>query len=303
MVFSSEYLRNFMSKLEFPDDAQKVFFDVNLFFEQNPVYGEIMIEKINEYNLTPTKEVLEPILDDLNKFAEEIDVSSYTIHLLFFIYCSRKLQERYIENSISLDIFWDSMLDMRCKLYECYDVKGIWGTFVGGWYMEFFSLERFGLGRLQYERIPFRFEKYSKKGFDVYRDDIVYNIHIPSAGPLTKDKRMDSYKKAYEFFKNELDGRPLVIVCWTWLLYPDNEKFFPKGSNIIDFMHDFEIIDVKTHERLTPLWRIFGKYYKKSLDELPNDTSLQRAYIEWFKSGNQTGDAYGILLFDGERIL
>ena len=32
------------------------------------------------------------------------------------------------------------------------------------------------------------------------------------------------------------------MVCHSWLLYPDNEKFYPKGSNIIDFMHDFEII-------------------------------------------------------------
>lgn len=298
-----EHLPIFMDKLNFPIDAKKTFLNVDSLIESNANYENRIKEKLSEFNSNPRIHKKGEFLDELSQLARDMGIHSYTMHLLFYMYCSKRLYERYEETQIPLDIFWNSMLDLRYKLFECYNVYGIWGTFVGWWFVDFFSMERFALGRLQYEHIAFPYERYSKGGFTIHKGDIVYNIHIPSSGPLTRESRMDSYKRAYDFYSHELNGRPLVVVCNSWLLYPDNEKFFPKGSNIIDFLHDFEIIDVKTHDRLEPSWRIFGKDYEKPIDELPKETALQRAYIDWLKAGNKTGNGYGILLFDGNSIL
>ena len=48
-------------------------------------------------------------------------------------------------------------------------------------------------------------------------------------------------------------------------------------------------------------WRIFGvKNDRKPVDELPQNTSMQRAYVEWFKKGKKPGHAYGIIVYDSE---
>mgnify|MGYP001081317085 CR=1 FL=1 len=298
-----EYLLHFMNKLDFPREAKKVFLDVNGIINANVNYKEEMDSIISKFYYNSGHNKPKEILEELTHLSQKMNINPYTMHLMFYMYCSRVLLDKYKESGVSLDIFWNSMFDLRYKLQECHVVYGVWGTFVGEWFPGFFTMERYGLGRLQYERIPFSYDKYIRNGHVVQKGDRVYNMHIPSAGPLTRDKRMDSYRRAYEFFKDELEGAPLVVVCHSWLLYPDNEKFYPKNSNIVDFMHDFEIIDSQDQDSFTDTWRVFGRDHDKAVDELPTDTSLQRAYIDWLKAGNKTGGGFGILLFDGQRIL
>jgi len=57
---------------------------------------------------------------------------------------------------------------------------------------------------------------YEKCGNTLKRGDTVINFHIPSAGPLTDEKRLDSYKQAYKFFGGK-DGEPMAFVCGSWL--------------------------------------------------------------------------------------
>lgn len=298
-----DYLLYFMGRLDFPEEAKRVFLDVNTLFQEDRDYAEEINSIINKFYYDSGHTKAKEILEDLTHLAKRMNVNPYTIHLLFYMYCSRTLMDRYKQSEISIDIFWNSMLDLRCKLWECHEVYDVWGTFVGEWFPGFFTMERYGIGRLQYEHIAFPYDEYIKNGYVIQKGDRVYNTHIPSSGSLTRDKRMDSYRRAYEFYKDELEGRPLVVVCNSWLLYPDNEKFYPKHSNIIDFMHDFDIIDSEERDSFTNAWRVFGKHHDRAIEELPTDTSLQRAYVDWLKAGKKTGSGYGILLFDGQEIL
>ena len=163
-------------------------------------------------------------------------------------------------------------------------------------------MTRFGLGRFQFEETGFDADYYEKCGVVLKRGDKVYNFHIPSAGPLTDEKRIDSYKQAYQFFGGK-DGEPMAFVCGSWLLYDGHREFLPENSNILRFMDDFDIIRNQEREKFSDGWRVFGRYSDGPVDDLPEDTSIRRAFKQRLQQGKPTGYGYGVILFDGEKIL
>ncbi|MBQ8551783.1 MAG: hypothetical protein IJ428_03105 [Clostridia bacterium] len=113
---------------------------------------------------------------------------------------------------------------------------------------------------------------------------------------------MDSYQRAHAFFKPE--GGILPIICETWLLYGANRNIFANGTNLYDFMDDFDIFRSEDNDTPFPdAWRVFYKAYDGDTSVLPRETSLQREYIKWLDAGNKVGCGIGVILFDGERII
>lgn len=139
-------------------------------------------------------------------------------------------------------------------------MQGVWGNFVSSWYPIFYSGDIVKLGRLEYEDIPYPWETpYKKHGLVVKKGDPVKNIHIPSSGePFDLPARLDSYKRAYGFFREELQGGPLVCVCHSWLLYPQNRQVLSPSSNIVSFQEDFDLVGWEEtgdlRRRLASLW-------------------------------------------------
>jgi len=245
--------------------------------------------------------------DDMAKpiiaLGERIGCHAYTAEFLFFACAAEPLLARYKAAGISEDIYWDSMRDLLWKFRECLDVHNIPGSFVAHWFPGFFHMKRFALGRLQFEHQTFREESYSRAGVTLHRGDDVINIHIPSAGPLTKESRMDAYRRAYNFYIGEFSGDILPIVCNSWLLYPAHRVFLPAHSNILSFMDDFDIISSAETETFSNAWRVFGADAAKSPADWPQDTSIRRAFRDRILSGGKVGSGYGVILFDGEKIL
>ncbi len=242
------------------------------------------------------------ILSALDKAAELCGTHRYTIHLLFYICLSKQTRKAYEERNIPYQVFYDSMYDLRCKLMECHKMHGIWGSFVAWWFKRFFDLTRFALGRLQFETIEFN-KHYEKNGNILNPGDVVLNIHIPSRGPFPHEACMESYRKAAEFYKNVFKGRPTAFVCHSWLLYPEHRNFLPENSNILSFMNDFDIISSEDDPNFGNLWRIFHQDYKGDISQLPRETSLQRAYVDWISKGNGVGNGFGVFFFDGHKVL
>ena len=285
-----DYINNLMIKIDFSKSEIDYFIDLS-----EKTKNSELINLSQQFVLTDCS--YDQILTKLKEYASIYNIHLYSITMLFYLYCSYTLEKLYKKHNIPNAIFLNTMRDLKCKLLECENIHGIMGTFVGEWYVGFFKMQRFGIGRLQFEHREFKRDIYTKDSLTIEKGDTVYNIHIPSMGPLTKQSRLDSYKKAYTFYQKELKGGPMVIVCSSWLLYPDNKSFYPNNSNIISFMDDFDYIWRVEKDSFDDGWRIFGKDYKKPVTELPQNTSLQRAYVGYLLSGKMPGLGYGIKIY------
>lgn len=234
------------------------------------------------------------IFYNADRIAQILEIHEFTVELLVFICLSKHLRELYLEKGIALKYYQKSMADLKYKMDECILVYGIVGSFVAKWFVAFFRLTRFGIGRLQFEVIPFG-DHYNKNGIVLTPDTKVLNIHIPrSKAPLTEEACMESYREAKAFFKEEIEMDPCPFVCDSYLLYPENEKFLPPKTNTYRFFKSFDILSSQPDKERQNLWRIFDTH-EKNINRLPADTTMRRAFIEHLKKGGKLGRGRGIL--------
>ncbi len=228
--------------------------------------------------------------------AASIGVHEYTAELLFYMLLSKTLLARYRERGIDEAIFWNSMLDLKYKLDECKVVKGVKGSFVAFWFEGFFNLTRFALGRLQFEVVPFG-HTYEKDGKQLLPDSKVINVHIPRTGtPLLSEECEAAYKQATAFFAEELDGN-IAFVCYSWLLYPENETILGEASNIVRFMKRYDVFKWGVDKNKRDLWRLFDTD-ESHPDRLPTDTTARRLYARHIRGGGKLGWGHGVFFID-----
>lgn len=198
---------------------------------------------------------------------------------LFNVYLDKKMDEK---------LFWDNAKDLSYKIKECELVKGCTGIFVPSWYVDFFRLNTYTFGRLQFERCLANF-KYN----DIKTSDKCIAVHIPRTGTkLDKIEVDNSINLAYNFFKKEfLNNRVLFTLC-SWLLFEENKNFLKSDSNIINFANRFTLVKTFYNDDYSELWRIFDCEFN-GLESLHGDSCLRRGYIELVKNNKKIGEGLG----------
>ena len=298
------HISTLMQRLNFPGEAMQAFTAVEKRLDENAAFAEKFDSLVHSYMSSENNG--DDIWEKVKQVAQEFGENEYTLNEVLLLNNTEELLCRYRVRGIGEDIYWDTMDDLRCKLLECMECEEVPGTFVPGWYNGFFKLERFAYGRFQYEMTEYnREESFTTRSGIVLKEDMpLVNFHIPSSGiPLTDEVRLDSYKRAFAQLKDAFDGGPVLFVCSSWLLYPRHREFLPANSNILRFMDDFELIDYEESDRFGNGWRVYGKYSDLPYAELPEKTSLQKAYKKWLCSCGKAGHGYGVIVFDGEKIL
>ena len=299
---NKNFIQLLMEKTKFPDEART---ELNSVLEMLLIDGHesVLDQAVNffydsRFDITQTQQVID-------QAAGHTGVSSFTIWLLMLMQAAERAKDDYVQRGIDEEIFWDTFSDLRCKAIECMEIEGVWGIFVAFWYPIFYSCDIVKLGRLEYENQTYPYEEpYTFGGITVKKGDPVKSIHIPSSGEsFAREARIHSLREAYRFFSPELNGRPLVCICYSWLLYPGYGKLLLPSSNIADFYGDFDIIRQEDEENFGDAWRVFGRSYKGAPADLPTKTALQRAIKAHLLAGGKTGEGFGVLMFDGERIL
>lgn len=273
----------------------------------NKVMGEAVEPFANEYFENLNELIRSESYKKTREFLKRVDevtaegYHKYTTELLFWLYTIPLMKTAYEEKGISEEILYESMTDISYKVRECRELYGITGTFCD-WFFLFVALKLFAFGRLQYEIAEFMPEYYSRAGVELKKGDLVYSCHIPSSGKLTPEMCLDSYKRAYEFFKPQLKSNIMPIICHSYLFWPPYiGRVFEEGTNLYKFATSFEkLLEFKT-EPFNDCWRVFNHKWPADTKDLPNDTSLRRNFIKYIDEGGEFGNAYVILLFDGER--
>lgn len=297
-----EFLAQFLTETHFPPEAADFLLGAYAALgekgQQEALEGAVETFYTHELDL----KLIEPLIGEM---AEAAGPSPYTVWLLFLIGAARPAKELYRDRGISEEVFWATFEDMKYKALECKAVHGVWGTFVAFWYPIFFSCDIVKLGRLEYETTVYDEDQpYEKDGIVLKKGDPILSIHIPSSGePFDEAARLASYRLAYDFFREERKGGPLVCQCGSWLLYPPYREILSPASNIVSFQGDFDIAFSQEEEKFHDAWRVFGADYEKPAAELPEKTSMQRAFKRWLLEGKKTGEGFGVLVFDGERIV
>lgn len=299
-MYGSKYFQHFMEAEHFPAESRGPLTDA--FQKLNAAAECAPLLQTAQDALFGGKDWQEAIAPPLKAVSEKTDIPSYTVDMLFLIAQSERLLADYRAAGMDESVFWNSMADLLYKLNECREVYGVWGTFVAHWHPWFYTMRRFAFGRLQFEAVPFAGkEPVTVGGHTVRPGDTVYNMHIPSAGPLTKESRLDAYRRAYDFYKKE-DGAWLAFVCSSWLLYPPYREILPPTSNVVSFMDDFHIYASEPHE-FYDNWRVFGRDFEKPFAELPEDTSMRRAFKKYLLAGGGAGSGLGIFFYNGKEFI
>ncbi len=289
-----EYLIDFFKEFEYEDgDVQKLLRAYDTITE-NKSADKLFGEAMSAYEADIAMDYQAEIFKRTRKISEITGVHDYTVELLVFMCMTKHLKAVYSERGLDLQIFKDSVLDLKWKLEECKAVKGICGSFVSPWFCGFFNLTRFALGRLQFEIIT-TWQDYEKNGVKLERDKSrVINVHIPRTGtPLDKESCDKAYAQAREFFKEQV-GENCPFVCYSWLLYPENKNILPPHTNTYRFMSEYDIIGWEINNG-DDLWRLFDTE-EKNPDRLPADTSMRRCYIKHLKNGGRVGCGFGVKL-------
>jgi len=287
-----EYLISFCKEFGYEHtDAQCLLSAYDCICAQPPA-AELLCGAVRAYEANADIDYQTEILGRAKKISEITGVHAYTADLLVFILLTKHLKKLYQEKGLDLQIYRDSVLDLKWKLEECKAIKGVCGTFVAAWFPGFFNLSRFALGRLQFELKTADYD-YSKNGIRLEKGkSTVINVHIPRTGtPIDKESCDKAYASARAFFKGQA-GEFCPFVCHSWLLYPENKNIIPKHTNTYRFMSEYDIIDWGTNEG-QDLWRLFDTE-EKDPDKLPVNGSLRRGYAAHLKNGGAVGWGYGV---------
>lgn len=232
----------------------------------------------------------------MQALSEKSGVHQYTADMVTLLYAVDRLVEAYKDHRLPEQLMWDSLDDLRCKVLECKAVHDIWGTFVTPWFPRFYWLQRFKLGRLEYEKDEYAWDIPIE---GIRKGDPVINIHIPSSGPLTPMSVEDSLAQAWAFYRNEFSTDRIPFVCHSWLLYPPVcQRVFPEHSNLRAFCGQFEIVGSEKDEKNEDFWRIFHMdYSEEALQNAPADTTLQRNMLTYLREGNCMGFGAGVIWY------
>ena len=304
-----KYFESFLKICAFPTDAaESLLGDLDKICAVRSA-RDVFEECVEEYKRSINID-LDALHDRCGEAAESAGVHKYAGNLIIYCLWTEHLRNLYKEKGYDDTVWLDSVTDLRTKAIECKKKYGVWGTFVGGWLPQYFSLERFALGRLQFEIMDFfaSHETYTKFGVELVPDTSkAAALHIPSTGPLTRDKVLDSYKKAYAFFEKYfpfcLQNGILCGQCFSWLLYGPVRNILPPDSNSRDFIRDFDVMYDYDDPGYKDCWRIFNVDWTGDASLLPRDTSMQRRYADHLAAGGTGGRGAGVMLFDGENVL
>lgn len=286
-----ENAKQIMQKLDFPINAQQELLSTLDVLLNSHEFLEI-VYRYKKENFDYSK-----MLEDTKNLALKNSVCEYTAYILMLICMTPELHKKYTQKYIDDEIFYATIADLKYKLEECRLVHGKCGTFVPGWYKGFFEMKIFALGRLQFE-INHTWFECDVDGVHIPKGTKALSVHIPRTGTkLDHSLVLDSYNMAKEFFKDEFDDN-VIFICNSWLLYPWNREVLQEGSNLAQFYDDFTIVRSGEYANYSEAWRLFDCLYDGNPDNLPNDTSLRRAYIKRIKNKQPIGHGTGVIVYN-----
>lgn len=186
-------------------------------------------------------------------------------------------------NRISEEIYIETMKCFSRFVREHKVSYGVYGFDRGFWTPHQIEGKLFRIGELEYQ---------------IDDEEKVISIHIPSDADLSDDLVDASYAEQKQFFAEnfpETAGWPGM--CESWLLSPALKELLPSDSRILAFAARFEITQTNPDatDYLEWVYKLAsGQQKSAELENLREDTSLQRRMKDFLRAGGKVGIAWGI---------
>lgn len=193
--------------------------------------------------------------------------------------------EKYQNKGISDTIFYDTFGCFSRFVKEHMVSYGCYGFDREFWTTRQLSMLLFRIGELEYEMTEHDGQK-------------VISLHIPSDVKLTKENCRRSYEQAKAFLAEYYpDFTYERFVCHSWLLSPNLKEVLAADSHILQFQNEFTVESFEPEAMDYMEW-VFKNRDLTSIEEVPQDTSLQRKVKAYIKNGGFIGCAFGGLKED-----
>ena len=297
-----DYLISFLDEFEYPNDSKPFIINAYDSMMKNKDISQLISTSYEEYvnNTLDWDKAIEKVTE----LTENTDVHNFTAHLVFFLCMTKHARVLYEQHGFDYSLFKDTFTDFNYKLIECHNRNDVWGTCCyTAWYTGFFTLERFALGRLQYEITAFRGEEpYTAHGVTLNPQDPCLIIHIPSSGPLTPESVEESFALAHNFYKGTFPSEYTPIMCSSWLMFPEHRNMLDENSNIIKFMNRFDMLYTEYYDNYdTPFTILYDRPYNGDVNSYSPDNSFKKGYIELVKQNKPCGYSCGITLYKPQK--
>lgn len=226
-------------------------------------------------------------------------------HLYVWLYlAATPLVRRYHHHRAIPDhISWGSLSDLGRKMNVYRQIYEKSGLHTQSWLSQIFCGSVYELGRFQFHVIemPFDMSKASTCATAPRLGDRVLALHAPTTGPLQPDACDRSIKRGIKFFRHYFPewSFDFLVAVPTWLLDRQLAEYLPVGSNILSFQRRFHIAPMNvfpdpvsewTHGDRAVMEFVFHRVCptappRQVFDQLPQETTLQRAAAKHFQSG------------------
>lgn len=189
--------------------------------------------------------------------------------------------EHYREKGISHEIYIETMKCFSRFVREYQESFGRYGFDRDFWTTRQLSGLLYRIGELEYELLT----QEGRRGVA---------IHIPSDALLEKEALSQSFQEAGIFLKEKYPAySEAAMTCRSWLLSPALKQLLPSGSRILTFQDFFTIRETGEEEQGFMNW-VF-KRDDLPLEELPENTSLQKNLKKYLLEGGTVREASGVL--------
>ncbi len=186
----------------------------------------------------------------------------------------------YARRGIPEAVYFDTMGAFSRFVEEYFLAHGEYGFETWGWAGRQTSLSLFRIGALEYEMCV------EETGREL-------SVHIPLRADLSApsvDASMAAARAFFAAFYPAYADAPMT--CTSWMLEPTLKDLLPADSRILAFAARFRLL--ARYETADGLAFIFRK--KQNTEDLPEDTSLQRALKAHLLRGGKFGTARGMLI-------
>ncbi len=243
------------------------------------------------------------VTDSLKTIFLSFGINEYMVYLLVLAILLIVLEKFYIAKSLPLSVYFDVVKDLKYKALDCEGRFGVWGINGFSWFKEYFEYKKFPFGKLQYQLGHF-YGKAMVDGVEINEGDNVLYVHVPrTGGRLDYESVRESYDKVNsfirEFFPDFFGSGRTILVFRSWMLFSKWKEVLPPNGNFMKFCADYKIVGEAFYDDYSTAWRVFYKPYNGCPDEMPQDTSLQRACLDLIKKGEKLGYAKGVLIYNG----